>query len=63
MPWHRVGQRYACYTRTRNVLGSKPTHLKIGTCVQAIEGRNKLKRLMINSKKFNLKSRNPPNKR
>ena len=33
MPWHRVGQRYACYTRIRNVLGSNRTHSKIETCV------------------------------
>ena len=33
MPWHRVGQRYACYTCTRNAPGSNPTHSKIETCV------------------------------
>ena len=26
MPWDRVGQNYACYTRTRNAPGSNPTH-------------------------------------
>ena len=33
MPWHRVGQRYACYTCTRNARGSNPTHSKIETYV------------------------------
>ena len=60
MPWHRVGQRYACYTRARNALVSSPTHSEIETCVYAIEELKKLKRLMFNSKKFNPKSRNPP---
>ena len=50
MPWHRVGQRYACYTLTRNAPGSNPTHSKLETCVYATEERKKLKRLMIKSK-------------
>ena len=47
---------------TRNTPGSNPTHLKIETCVQAIEELKKLKRLMI-KEKFNLKNRNHPNRR
>ena len=32
--WHWVGERYACYTCKRNVLGSNPTALKHAkTCV------------------------------
>ena len=62
MPWHRLGQRYACYTRTRNAPGSNPMHSKIETCVQAIEELKKLKRLMMNEK-FNVKNRNQPNRR
>ena len=63
MPWHRVGQRYACYTRTRNAPGSNPTASKIETCVHAIEEpAKKLKRLKINEK-FNLKNRNHPKRR
>ena len=37
MPWHRVGHKYACYTRKRNAPGSNPTASNIETCVQAIE--------------------------
>ena len=61
MPWHRMGQRYVCYTCTRNAPGSNATHSKIETCVQAIEESKKLKRLMINEK-FNLKNGNHRNK-
>ena len=62
MPWHRVDQRFACYTRTRTYPGSNPTHWKIQTCLQAIEELKKLKTLMI-SEKFNPKYRNYRNRR